>query len=96
MSDALTLPAAGTWAIDTAHTIVSFSARHLMAAKVRGTFKAFSGSIEVGETPETSSVNVTFEAGSIDTTLLDTYGPRIQGLNDRIETALSEYKLELN
>ena len=36
------------------------------------------------------------EADSIDTTRLDTYGPRIQGLNKRIEAALSKYKLELN
>lgn len=36
------------------------------------------------------------EADSIDTTTLDTYGPRIQGLNNKIEAALSKYKLELN
>jgi cell division protein ZapA len=36
------------------------------------------------------------EAGSVDTTLLDSCGTRIQGLNDRIETALSKYNLELN
>ena len=67
----LTLPAAGTWTIDPAHTTVGFSARHLMAARVRGSFKSFSGVIEVGETPETSSVSVSIDAESIDTGVAD-------------------------
>jgi polyisoprenoid-binding protein YceI len=74
MSDTLTLPAAGTWAIDPTHTAVSFSARHLMAAKVRGNFKTFSGTIEVGDTPETSSVSVSIDAASIDTGVEDRDG----------------------
>jgi polyisoprenoid-binding protein YceI len=67
MTSTLTLPEVGTWTIDPAHTVVGFSARHLMAAKVRGSFKTFSGTIVIGETPEASSVNVTIDAGSIDT-----------------------------
>ncbi len=63
----LTLPAAGTWAIDPTHTTVGFSARHLVAAKVRGSFKTFSGSINIAETPEASSVSVSIDAASIDT-----------------------------
>lgn len=66
MSDTLTLPAAGTWSIDPAHTTVGFSARHLMAAKVRGSFKSFSGTIVVGDTPEASSVTVSIDGASID------------------------------
>ena len=31
-------PAGGTWALDTTHTDVSFTARHLMVTKVRGRF----------------------------------------------------------
>jgi len=38
---------AGTWAIDPAHSSISFSARHLMVAKVRGSLGAFSGAIIV-------------------------------------------------
>ncbi|WP_198602113.1 YceI family protein, partial [Rhodococcus opacus] len=40
---AATLPnlTAGTWAIDTVHSTVGFSVRHLMVSKVRGTFNDF-------------------------------------------------------
>lgn len=63
----LTLPATGTWTIDTSHSEVGFSARHLMAARVRGSFKTFSGTITIADTPETSSVTVSMDAASIDT-----------------------------
>lgn len=66
-----TLPETGTWAIDPAHTAVSFSARHLVAAKVRGSFRAFSGTITIGDAPEASSVEVTIDAASIDTGVED-------------------------
>ena len=67
----VTLPATGTWAIDPTHTTVGFSARHLMAAKVRGSFKAFSGSIDISDSPESSSVSVSIDAASIDTGVED-------------------------
>lgn len=63
----ITLPETGTWAIDPTHTVVGFMARHLMVTKVRGSFKAFSGSIDMGDSPEASSVQVTIDAASIDT-----------------------------
>ena len=63
----LTLPATGTWTIDPTHTTVGFSARHLMAARVRGSFKTFSGKIDIGENPEVSTVEVSIDAASIDT-----------------------------
>ncbi len=66
-----TIPETGTWAIDPAHTVVSFSVRHLVAAKVRGTFRTFSGIITIGPTPEASSVDVTIDAASIDTGVED-------------------------
>ncbi|HSF86190.1 MAG TPA: YceI family protein [Acidimicrobiia bacterium] len=74
MTETLTLPAAGTWSLDPAHTVVGFSARHLMAAKVRGTFKSFSGEITIGDSPENSSVTVSIDAGSIDTGVEDRDG----------------------
>ena len=39
----------GTWAIDLVHSSISFSVRHLMVSKVRGTFENFSGAIIVAE-----------------------------------------------
>ena len=67
----ITLPATGTWTIDPTHSAMSFSARHLMAAKVRGSFKAFSGTINITDTPETSSVTVSIDAASIDSGVED-------------------------
>lgn len=63
----VTLPATGVWAIDPSHTAITFSARHLVAARVRGTFRAFSGEINMTEGPETSKVSVSIDAASIDT-----------------------------
>ncbi|GAB98824.1 hypothetical protein GONAM_03_00030 [Gordonia namibiensis NBRC 108229] len=40
---------AGTWKIDTTHSTVGFSVKHLMVSKVRGTFENFSGTITVDE-----------------------------------------------
>lgn len=74
MSTTLTLPEAGTWSLDTAHTVVGFSARHLVAAKVRGSFKTFSGTIDIADPLEDSSVQVTIDAGSIDTGVEDRDG----------------------
>lgn len=62
-----TLPQTGTWVIDPAHSQVEISARHLMVSKVRGSFREFSGSIAVDETPDDSSVEVSVVAASIDT-----------------------------
>ena len=57
-----------TWQLDTAHTVVSFTAKHMMITKVRGIFKGISGTIEFDEAnPVASSVNVVIPAASIDT-----------------------------
>lgn len=57
---------AGTWALDTAHTEIGFTVRHLMT-KVRGTFKEFSGEIATLDGLEESTANVTVELSSVDT-----------------------------
>ena len=57
----------GTWAIDPSHSEISFSVRHLMVSKVRGSFEKFAGSILVGETVEASGVEASIEASSINT-----------------------------
>jgi polyisoprenoid-binding protein YceI len=74
MTTSTTLPTTGTWAIDPTHTVIGFTARHLVAAKVRGNFKAFSGDIEISGSPETSSVSVSIDAASIDTGVADRDG----------------------
>ena len=62
-----TLPTTGTYTVDAVHSSVSFVARHLVAAKVRGSFAEFEGTITVGDTPESSSVVATVQVASITT-----------------------------
>lgn len=57
-----------TWEIDSSHTSVGFSVRHLVIAKVRGHFGKFSGRIETtGETLEGARISGTIEVASIHT-----------------------------
>ncbi|HSJ27161.1 MAG TPA: YceI family protein [Acidimicrobiia bacterium] len=63
----LTKPEAGTWALDPSHTRIGFVARHLMTAKVRGTFEGFSGTIDVAEDLTQSTVDVTIDTTSVNT-----------------------------
>ncbi|GAA1801832.1 YceI family protein [Planosporangium flavigriseum] len=67
----LTIPTAGTFALDPTHTRVGFVARHLMVSKVRGNFTEVSGEITVAEDPLASSVTVRIPAASIDTRVAD-------------------------
>lgn len=61
------LPAAGVYTIDPVHSTVGFVVRHLVAAKVRGQFSEFNGTITVGETLEASKAEATVQAASITT-----------------------------
>jgi polyisoprenoid-binding protein YceI len=65
--DGATLPAAGTWVIDPSHSSINFKVRHVGLAKVRGRFAGFEGTVQVGEQPEDTRVNVTIDAASVDT-----------------------------
>jgi polyisoprenoid-binding protein YceI len=57
-----------TWTIDPSHTLVEFSARHMMITTVKGRFAGVSGTIRVDHAhPERSSVEVEMETASIDT-----------------------------
>ena len=58
---------AGTWVIDPAHSDVSFTVRHLVVSKVRGSFRTFEGEIVLGPDPLDSSVSVSIDLASIDT-----------------------------
>jgi len=62
----VTPPPAGTYDIDPSHSTVEFVGRH-MISKVRGRFTEFSGTVQVAERPEDSSVEVEVAAGSITT-----------------------------
>jgi polyisoprenoid-binding protein YceI len=57
---------AGTWAIDPVHSSISFSVRHLVVSKVRGTFGEFSGAVVVAE-DGTPSVQAEIAVGSLST-----------------------------
>ncbi|GAA1704618.1 YceI family protein [Kribbella sp. NPDC056951] len=56
----------GTYSLDTAHTEIGFTVRHLMT-KVRGTFQEFSGEIVVKDSLEESTANVSIELASVHT-----------------------------
>ena len=57
-----------SWQIDSAHSQIQFTVRHMMIAKVRGYFENFSGEIDLDEkNPEQTTVDVKIEAASINT-----------------------------
>jgi polyisoprenoid-binding protein YceI len=65
--DGHTVPAAGAWVVDKAHSTVEFVARHLMVTKVRGRFAEYDAAITIADRPEDSHVDVTIHSGSITT-----------------------------
>src|SRR5688572_28880706 len=57
-----------TWNIDTSHSGAHFSVRHMVIAKVRGSFDRWQGTIELDEAnPLAAKVSVRIDATSIDT-----------------------------
>ncbi|MEY2567662.1 MAG: hypothetical protein QOE35_2191 [Actinomycetota bacterium] len=68
----LSLPLApGRWAVDTNHSSIGFTIRHLGVSKVRGRFTRFEADVVIGETLETTSVTATVDVASIDTANAD-------------------------
>jgi polyisoprenoid-binding protein YceI len=57
-----------SWQLDTVHSHVGFSVKHLMVATARGTFKTYSGSVQLDQKDFTKSV---FQ-GEIDVASIDT------------------------
>ncbi|HXR65915.1 MAG TPA: YceI family protein [Ktedonobacteraceae bacterium] len=56
------------WNIDTAHSEVTFSVRHMMVSKVTGSFNVFKGSLEIDENNLAGSwVEAEADASSVDT-----------------------------
>ena len=62
----ISLPPAGSYSFDTAHTNIGFVARHMLS-KVRGHFAEYDGQLKIGEAIEDSSVNVTIQTASVTT-----------------------------
>jgi polyisoprenoid-binding protein YceI len=61
-----------TWKIDSSHTTVGFTARHMMITKVRGRFAEVEGTIETDAAdPSAASVRVAIPTDSIDTGVED-------------------------
>ncbi|MDH6237352.1 YceI family protein [Cryobacterium sp. CG_9.6] len=58
---------AGTWTIDKSHSAVTFSIRHIMISKVKGTFDDFDATFVTGENPLDSAVTATAKVVSINT-----------------------------
>lgn len=57
-----------SWTLDATHSLVEFSAKHMMITTVKGRFGEVSGTIELDETtPDRSRVEVEIGAASIDT-----------------------------
>lgn len=56
------------WEIDQAHSLIEFSAKHMMVTTVKGRFTKFSGKIDIDEAdPAASVVDVTIDANSVAT-----------------------------
>src|SRR4030081_2324862 len=68
----VSLPLApGRWAVDSNHSSIGFSIRHLGVSKVRGRFTRFDADVVFGETLDTTSVTATVDIASVDTANAD-------------------------
>ncbi len=60
--------ASSTWQIDNDHTLAQFKVQHLVITHVRGNFAKIQGTVVIDEQdPSKSKVDVTIDAGSINT-----------------------------
>ncbi len=57
----------GTWVLDPAHSEVTFSVRHMMISKVRGSFGIKEATLIAPENPLAAQVEATVDVTSIDT-----------------------------
>ncbi|MAT41711.1 MAG: polyisoprenoid-binding protein [Anaerolineaceae bacterium] len=56
------------WQIDQSHSLIQFSVKHMMIAKVRGFFEEFNGSINLDQNnPSETEVEVSIKTASINT-----------------------------
>jgi len=57
---------AGTWNLDPNHSELGFTVRHMMVSRIRGRFRAYSGTAQVADDPLRSTVTVTIDATSFE------------------------------
>lgn len=62
-----TIVPTGTWTVDPAHTKIGFAVKHMGVTTVRGEFREFDGTLEVGENLESTRAYGVVKAGSVDT-----------------------------
>ncbi|HVF79546.1 MAG TPA: YceI family protein [Solirubrobacteraceae bacterium] len=62
-----TIARTGTWAVDASHSKVAFAVKHLGIASVRGEFKEFEGTFEIGDDVASSRAYGSVKTASIDT-----------------------------
>lgn len=60
------LPAPGVWRIDAQHSSIRATALHLGISRIHGRLRRFSGRVEVADPFETSRVQVSIDAASVD------------------------------
>ena len=58
---------AGIWKLDPYHSELSFSVKHLMISKVKGTFGTFDVTIVTAEDPSESTIEATVDVASVNT-----------------------------
>jgi len=57
-----------SWQIDSSHSHINFTARHMMISKVRGSFESFNGTVNFNEeNPVNSTVDIAVDLSSINT-----------------------------
>ena len=57
-----------TWQIDSAHSNIYFTARHMMISKVRGQFETFGGTINFDpENPQNTTVDIQIDVTTVNT-----------------------------
>lgn len=57
-----------SWQIDSAHSLIQFSVRHMMISTVRGRFEKFGGTIDFDENdPTNATVDIEIDVASINT-----------------------------
>ena len=67
MATASTVIPAGTWTVDPGHSRVGFAVRHLGISNVRGEFREFEGTLEIGDDLSTARAYGSVQVASVDT-----------------------------
>lgn len=74
MTTGITRIPTGTWVVDPAHSYVGFAVKHLGISTVRGEFKEFEGTLEIGEDVSAWKAYGTVRVASVDTAETDRDG----------------------